>query len=233
MPAKEHVQSHSHRWGQLTYLSDAVMTVQTPQGTFVIQPQQALWIPPNLEHETFCRYGGHFRSVYIDEKYADLLGDSAKCIVVDNLLKEIILEICTWQENYEQTPYVERFIQVFIDQIEQAPTSAFFIPKAEEPRLQAIVTELYSNPGCNLTLAQWGERVGASSRTLNRLFDKCFAMSFSQWKQRLRAIRAVEMLAAGETQQAIAEQLGYESSSAFNTAFKKVFNQPPARYMRK
>ncbi|AZZ96744.1 helix-turn-helix transcriptional regulator [Pseudoalteromonas sp. R3] len=233
MPANEHVRSHSHHWGQITYISDSVMSIFTPQGTFVIPPQQALWIPPNVEHETFCRYGGHFRSVYIDEKYAAILGDQAKTLVVDALLKEMILTICTWPEDYLLDDKTERFIQVFIDRLELAPTSAFFIPKADDQRLLPIVSELYSNPGCTRTLEQWGEQVGASARTLNRLFHKSFAMSFSQWKQKLRALRAVEMLTAGETQQVIAQQLGFESSSAFNSAFKKYFGTTPRQYLKR
>ncbi|KZN35411.1 hypothetical protein N474_20965 [Pseudoalteromonas luteoviolacea CPMOR-2] len=232
MPEWEHVQEHSHAWGQLTYINNGVMTIFTPQGTFVIPPQQALWIPPNVAHETYCRYGGHFRSVYIDQKYESLLGNTAKSLVVNDLLKAMILEICTWPEDYTLDEKTHRFIDVFIDRLELAPTSDFFIPSAQDPRLHPIVAELYANPGSPLTLEQWGKQVGASSRTLNRLFHKNFAMSFSQWKQKLRALRAVEMLNAGHSQQIIAQQLGFESSSAFNSAFKKVFGVPPKQYSK-
>ncbi|WP_247687531.1 AraC family transcriptional regulator [Pseudoalteromonas luteoviolacea] len=232
MPQWEHVEEHSHPWGQLTYISDGVMTIFTPQGSFVIPPQQALWIPPNVGHELYCRYGGHFRSVYIDQKYQTLLGDQAKSMVVSDLLKALILEICTWPDDYTLDDKTQRFIDVFIDRLEQAPTSDFFIPRAQDTRLHPIVAELYANPGSPVTLEQWGKRVGASSRTLNRLFHKNFAMNFSQWKQKLRALRAVEMLNAGQSQQMIAQQLGFESSSAFNTAFKKVFGVPPKQYTK-
>lgn len=232
MPEWEHVEAHTHTWGQLTYISDGVMTIFTPQGSFVIPPQQALWIPPNVAHETYCRYGGHFRSVYIDQKYQCVLGSQANSLVVDPLLKAMILEICTWSDDYTLDDKTLRFVEVFIDRLEQAPTSDFFIPRAQDSRLHPIVSELYANPGCSLTLEQWGQTVGASSRTLNRLFHKSFDMGFSQWKQKLRALRAVEMLNAGQSQQAIAQQLGFESSSAFNTAFKKVLGVPPKQYIK-
>ncbi|MBQ4863922.1 helix-turn-helix transcriptional regulator [Pseudoalteromonas sp. MMG013] len=233
MPPWQHVYTHQHSWGQLAYTSNGVMTVGTPVGRFVIPPNQALWLPPNLPHEIFCRYGGHFRSVYIDKKYVDILGLHAKLLHVDELLKAMILDICSWGSDYCLDGKTLRFIQVFIDRLEMAQTSTFFIPTAQDKRLIPIISELHANPGNPRTLEQWSEHVGASSRTLNRLFNKSFSMNFSQWKQKLRALRAVEMLEAGQTQQFIAEQLGFESSSAFNTAFKKAFNCTPGQYLKK
>ncbi|WP_234401202.1 AraC family transcriptional regulator [Pseudoalteromonas sp. T1lg23B] len=233
MPPWQHVQTHQHTWGQLAYTSNGVLSIVTPEGNFVIPPDQALWLPPNLPHETFCRYGGYFRSVYIDEKYAPLLGGSAKLLHVDELLKAMILEICAWEPDYTLDDKTLRFIQVFVDRLESAPTSSFFMPTAQDDRLLPIISELHANPGCHKTLQQWGEEIGASTRTLNRLFAKSFAMNFSQWKQKLRALRAVEMIEAGHSQQYIAEQLGFESSSAFNTSFKKVFNCTPGQYLKR
>ncbi|TMP79644.1 AraC family transcriptional regulator [Pseudoalteromonas phenolica] len=233
MPPWQHVQTHSHTWGQLAYTSDGVLGIHTPAGKFVIPPDQALWIPPHLPHETFCRYGGHFRSVYIDEKYVQILGSEAKLLHVNELLKAMILEVCNWPPNYQPDDKKLRFTQVFIDQLECAQSSSFFMPSAQDDRLLPIISELHANPGCNKTLEQWGELVGASTRTLNRLFHKSFSMNFSQWKQKLRGLHAVEMIEAGYTQQTIAEQLGFESSSAFNTAFKKVFKCTPGQYLKK
>ena len=233
MPPWQHVQTHQHTWGQLAYTSNGVLTVGTPVGRFVIPPDQALWIPPNLPHETFCRYGGHFRSVYIEKKYVDVLGADAKILHVDDLLKAMILEVCRWPTDYALDDSTLRFVQVFIDRLKKAQTSAFFLPTAQDKRLIPIISELHANPGNPNTLEQWSEQVGASSRTLNRLFNKSFSMNFSQWKQKLRALRAVEMLEAGHTQQTIAEQLGFESSSAFNTAFKKAFNCTPGQYLKR
>ncbi|ASD68846.1 AraC family transcriptional regulator [Pseudoalteromonas piscicida] len=229
----EHVQQHQHEWGQLAYTSNGVITIVTPEGTFVIPPDQALWLPPNLPHETYCRYGGDFRSVYIDNKYTELLGNKAKLIAVDELLKQFILEICTWQEDYHLDDKTERFIDVFIDRLTSAATCHFFIPSAQDARILPIVTELHTNPGCKISLETWSEQVGASTRTLNRLFHKCFMMGFSDWRQKLRAIKAIELLKDGYSQQQAAEYLGFESTAAFSNAFKKVFGKPPGQYLKK
>ena len=232
MPPWQHVQTHQHTWGQLAYASRGVLTVATSQGRFVVPPNQAVWLPPHLPHETFCRYGGQFSSVYIDTSYVARLGLSAKVLHIDDLLKAMVSMICSWPEDYNLDARTMRFIDVFIDCLECAPTSQFFIPTAQDNRLTPILSELHAHPGCHKTLEQWGLEVGASSRTLNRLFNKSFSMNFSQWKQKLRALRAVEMLESGHSQQYIAQQLGFESSSAFNTAFKKTLATTPGQYLK-
>ena len=232
MPPWEHVQEHQHTWGQLAYTSNGVLTIYTPEGKFIIPPQQALWLPPNLPHESYCRYGGEFRSVYIDKKYTDILGQSAKSIEVDNLLRAMILEICTWQDDYLLDVKTERYIQVFIDRIELAAETNFVMPLSNDQRLVPIIGELLANPGNKLTIEQWGDKVGASSRTLNRLFNRHMNMGFAKWKRKLRAFKALELLEAGYQQSAIAHQLGYESVSAFNTAFKNYFGLAPNVYLK-
>jgi AraC-like DNA-binding protein len=232
MPPFEHIPLHAHPFGQLAYISQGVLTMVTEQGTFVIPPQQALWIPPQVAHESYCRYGGAFRSVYVNLEFCEALGDTAYTMDVDELLRAMILEVCRWPTDYDLDEPKKRFIQVFIDRVLSAPKNAFFFAHASDPRLTLIVSELHSNPSCQRTLEQWGDLVGASSRTLNRLFHKHFDMSFRDWKQKYRALRAIELLSAGLSQQAVANQLGYESSASFNHAFKKVFSQSPGHYVK-
>ena len=53
MPPWQHVQTHSHTWGQLAYTSDGVLGVHTPEGKFVIPPDPVsythLTLPTNRE----------------------------------------------------------------------------------------------------------------------------------------------------------------------------------------
>jgi AraC-like DNA-binding protein len=233
MPALEHVKPHTHAWGQLAYISKGVLTMQTSQGAFVLPPQQALWLPPGIEHESFCRYGGAFRSVYIDLPWCERLGEQVYALDVDELLRAMILEVCRWPTDYELNEARRRFIDVFIDRVVDAPKSRFFLPTSSDPRLTLIVSELHANPACQQTLEQWGERVGASSRTLNRLFHKHFDLSFRAWKQKLRALQAIELLTAGHSQQHVAAALGFESSAAFNHAFKKALACSPGQYLKR
>ena len=42
---------HSHRRAQLVYASTGVMTIHTPHGVWIVPPDRALWIPPDIDHQ--------------------------------------------------------------------------------------------------------------------------------------------------------------------------------------
>ena len=42
----------SHKRAQLVFASTGVIVVRTRQGTWVIPPQRAVWVPGAVEHET-------------------------------------------------------------------------------------------------------------------------------------------------------------------------------------
>ncbi|WP_441256827.1 helix-turn-helix domain-containing protein [Bradyrhizobium sp. 482_C4_N1_1] len=54
--------------------------------------------------------------------------------------------------------------------------------------------------------------------------------SFTEWRQRVRLMRALEMLADEIPVTTIALDLGYETVSAFIALFRRTFGTTPARY---
>ncbi len=55
-------------------------------------------------------------------------------------------------------------------------------------------------------------------------------MTMAEWRQRLRMLRAVQLLAEGQPVTAAALAVGYSSVSAFIAVFKKEFGATPGRY---
>ncbi len=90
---------------------------------------------------------------------------------------------------------------------------------------------LLGEPENNDTLENWGNRVGASARTLARLFRDETGMGFSQWRQQLRLAEAISPLAQGRPINVLANSLGYQSPSAFIAMFKKTLGETPRRYL--
>ena len=56
-------------------------------------------------------------------------------------------------------------------------------------------------------------------------------MGFSRWKQKLRVLKSLELLVVDVPLTDIAFQLGYESTSAFITGFKKQLGCSPKKYL--
>lgn len=66
---------------------------------------------------------------------------------------------------------------------------------------------------------------------LERLFLAETGMTIGQWRGRLRLVRAVEQLAAGQPVTAVAGALGYATPSAFTAMFRAQLGGPPRRYL--
>ena len=99
-----------------------------------------------------------------------------------------------------------------------------------DPRIKTVTAALTAQPALNDTLRQWAPRVGASERTLARLFLKETGMTFGAWRQRLRLLTAVARLGEGDPVTSVAYDLGYESPSAFIAMFRKNLGRTPGRY---
>jgi AraC-like DNA-binding protein len=75
--------------------------------------------------------------------------------------------------------------------------------------------------------------VGASPRTLARLFREETGLSFGQWRQQLRIVEGVARLALDVPVSTIAVELGYQSASAFIPMFRKTLGDTPQRYLKR
>src|SRR5437868_1254885 len=72
-----------------------------------------------------------------------------------------------------------------------------------------------------LALTALAARVGASRRTLERVFTTETGMTLGAWRRRARVLRALELLAAGTTVTATAAAVGYATPSSFVASFKQ------------
>jgi AraC-like DNA-binding protein len=57
-------------------------------------------------------------------------------------------------------------------------------------------------------------------------------MSFGQWRQQARLLRALEQLAGGAKVVDVALNMGYASPSAFATMFKRQFGVVPSDFFK-
>ena len=55
-------------------------------------------------------------------------------------------------------------------------------------------------------------------------------MTFGRWRQQVRLLRALRLLAEGASVTAAALDVGYDSTSAFIAMFKRTLGKTPRRY---
>ena len=103
-------------------------------------------------------------------------------------------------------------------------------------RLSTLMREEHCYLEPDLTLPQLAERLDCSVNHLSQVINAGFGMSFYDYVNGYRVRRAEAMLSAEGAQSRaildVALAVGFNSSSTFYSAFKKVTGQTPAQYRR-
>jgi AraC-like DNA-binding protein len=102
-----------------------------------------------------------------------------------------------------------------------------------EKRLRALCEAVIADPTHGESLEQWASSVGASTRTIARLFRQELGVSFSQWRQQAILARAIPLLSQGRPLSHVALELGYQSQSAFSAMFRRAFGESPRAFIER
>lgn len=229
-PSGHVIPSHHHERAQFLYASTGVMTVSTHRGIWVVPPLRAVWIPALTRHQIYASGHLSMRTLYILPQAVSNPPEGCCVVAVTPLLKELVLHAVTLPRLYPQKGPEARLMRVILDQMSHLSVSPLELPIPEEPRLKKIYLGFQKNPADNRTLEDWGRVVGATGRTLARYFRSETGMSFGQWRQQIRILEALRRLGMGEAVTAVAMELGYGSTSAFISMFKKSLGKTPGQY---
>src|SRR5690348_11225359 len=90
-PDGNRVAPHRHRRAQLVFAAQGVMVVWTEQGTWVVPPNRAVWMPAETEHAIRSWGDVAMRTLYIRADVAEALPAQCCVIAVSPLLRELIL----------------------------------------------------------------------------------------------------------------------------------------------
>lgn len=226
------ISRHFHPEDQLVFASKGVMTVRTEQGIWVVPPLRAVWIPAKTPHSVAMSGPVSMRTLYFVPKLVRTF--PAKCFVINvsSLLRELILHACKFPNLNKKITVQRRIIEIIVDQLEAAPSIPLQLPHPTDSRAIRVVHELLADPGKQRTLETLCEDCGASKRTIERLFIAETKMTFSQWRQQLRLLHAMQLLASGGKVTGVALDAGYGSASAFIAMFRRQLGQTPGRYFK-
>jgi AraC-like DNA-binding protein len=102
-----------------------------------------------------------------------------------------------------------------------------------DKQMSAAITAMHDDPAHRWTLQQLGKRAGMSRSTFALKFKEKVGSSPMEYLTRWRMMLAGDRLVSSyDPVSAIALSLGYESESAFSTAFKRVMGCSPRQYSR-
>ncbi|PLQ00812.1 AraC family transcriptional regulator [Cupriavidus pauculus] len=223
---------HSHPRGQLLYASKGLMRVASENGIWFIPPQRGLWIPPGVVHDQAMLTDTQIRTIYIAQNRARQFGTRVKVVEVDALLRELILALVDQPMLYPDNAPNRSIVTLILDKLGQTRTLPIEIPWPRDRRVVSICEQILKSPSMPRTIEQWSDIVGASTRTLIRLFLRDTGMTYRQWIQQVRLAQSLAMLESGTPIHRIAGELGFASPSAFSTMFKRMLGEAPSHFLR-
>jgi AraC-like DNA-binding protein len=221
--------THRHHMGQLVLSLRGGVTCSVPQGLWMVPPQCGVWIPGGVPHSNRVTANGRVCFLFVPAD-APRLPTACCTLAITPLVRELVVHLAELPPADTMTAANRKLADVLVEQLTRMPTEHLHLPISDHPRLREIAGALNADPADRSTVAQWGRRVAMSERTLARLVQQEVGMSFGRWRQQLHIILALQRLSAGVSVQRTAEDLGYESVSAFITMFKKTLGKTPARY---
>ena len=146
------------------------MRVSAEAGTWVVPPQRAVWIPARVEHAIEMRSAVSMRTLYFSGNVVPHLPKSCAVVNVSPLLRELVLRAMSFEPKRQLNETQRRLAAVLLDEIHELPIAPLYLPSPRDERLTRLTDRLAANPGNVSTLGDWGRDVGASARTLARLF---------------------------------------------------------------
>jgi len=166
--------------------------------------------------------------VYFSPGLCERLPATPRILSVAPLLRELLERLSSapfdtdWNEGR-----AFHLAALCIEELMAAPGEPMLLPLPADRRLVALHGQDLPPP-----LHALASRVGASERTLARLIKRDTGLSYQQWRQQWRLMRAVERLGVGERLTDVALELGFSSDSAFIAFFRGMTGTTPKAYFR-
>ena len=194
------------------------MTIELDDQVCLLPPTRAAWLPAGLPHRVLMRGVVAYRSLYFQPEHG--LPTEMAVLAVNPLLREIIERMAIWPWD---KPAAEQHCTLALlqEELAQAPRESWQLPLPSDSRLAGWLQEVKRGDTLPDRLNRLAERVGASDKTIGRIFMRETGMSYQAWRQQWRLLRALELLAEAEPISRVAATLEFASDSAFISFFRQ------------
>jgi AraC-like DNA-binding protein len=229
-PADHAHPPHQHRRAQLLHAMTGTMVVTTGQGCWVVPPQQGLWIPGGVRHGFLMIGNVITRSVYVEPVAARGMPAQCRVLELSALLRQLLIEAVDVSVAYEEGSRAAAIMNLLLLELRAARSHALAVSFPAGVKLAALCRDFLREPSARATIGDWARELAMSRRAFTRLFRRETGLSFAEWRRQAAVLQAVERIAGGEAITTIAHDLGYGSSAAFSSMFRRVLGVPPRRY---
>ncbi|MBO1273269.1 helix-turn-helix transcriptional regulator [Shewanella sp. 4t3-1-2LB] len=231
MQAESGIVPHAHPRGQLLWAVEGILRITSENAVWVVPSTHAVWIPGNVYHQVSGETAAQTRNIYVDPSYTVRDGEkSITMLEMSPLMRELILKLTESNASMSKSR-IQRLGWVVLDELDVMKSFLLYLPAGNDPRLKKLISNIVNNPSQSLALSTLAHDVGASVRTIERLFKAETGMNYRQWRSRFRLMHALDNVIHGSNTTMIAHELGYKSVSSFIVAFKRLFGCTPQDYL--
>jgi AraC-like DNA-binding protein len=229
-PRGLHIDPHAHDWAQVLYAVAGVMWVEVGREALVVPPQRAVWLPSGTVHSIHMMSAVEMRNLYLRDKDVQHLCKHSDVFEINGLLRELITTIAE-RELERDDEYLEAAYHLAALELAHAARYPLRIPLPDEAdrRLDGLCRAVIENPSVDISFEQHAASVGASVRTLSRLFTRSLGVGFAEWRRQVQLAIAVSKLAEGTPVSSVARSLGYRPSS-FSDMFRRELGAAPSDF---
>lgn len=229
-PRGHEIDAHAHTWAQVLYAVSGVMFVEVGREALVVPPQRAVWLPPGTVHSIRMLSAVDMRNLYLHERDVGHLSRRCDVFEVNGLLRELLKTVAEREHERDET-YLAAAYRLAALELAHATRYPLRIPlpDASDRRLDMLCRAVIERPSVDIGFDQHAAFVGASVRTLARLFSRELGMGFAEWRRQVQLAIAVSRLAEGQAVSAVARSLGYLPSS-FSDMFRRELGAPPGEF---
>jgi AraC-like DNA-binding protein len=229
MPDDAIFPAHNHSWGEFVYAYNGVVQVMVEEERYLVPPQYGIWVPPNVQHLGLNRREVLQSSLYVAGELCGALPQTPQALMVSPFMRSVLDHVRESSLDYNCERHL-RLLTVFLDELVETPQAGTFLPASDDAVLGEILHYLENHPDDNRPVAELAQDAKISERTLARRCRRDLGIPLSEWRNRMRVVKAIAMIEEGKNIESIASAFGYSSPSAFIAMFKKLTGATPASY---
>ncbi len=193
-PANAAIHPHRHNWGQIVCPQSGTIRVHSKNTAWVVPTFRAVWIPPGTMHAVSVIGHVEFFALYIHHTASPMPRHRCAVVEVSDLMRALMASLARETSSAKSSTLKSKLL---LEEFRSASHLPMGLPFPADPRLLALCEAIMDEPAEAKTLREWGPVVGASERTLARLFRTELGTSFGAWRRQARLARAAGLLAQG------------------------------------
>ncbi|MFF2944974.1 AraC family transcriptional regulator [Streptomyces niveus] len=217
---------HSHPFHELLWNERGASSAVVGARVWTVTPALGLWMPAGTLHSGSAVAGTWFRASFFGFRTTSSISPTPVAVEITPLLRLLLERLGDPTLSAASRAATEVLVLDVLapsprELLVHVPTSALLRPIADAVR---------EDPGDPRTLTDWASALRVSPRTITRAFNTETGTSFARWVAAVRAQHAVALLTRGWDVEAVAEQVGYRSASAFGVAFRRTTGLTPGTF---